>query len=210
MLMTTKNIAPRDVKFVELLQGGKVACIDNEMQVTYPRVSSEDDDTAYTAAMQYMFEVGFDSLRRSCRSTEDFILDEIHYGDSFKLDPISGDELSLPEKEDISDILKKGSDLKEELNGHWYPEGTGDFFEHLSSSLKGGLMSFDFDKFGDICYKLLSDAVISYCEDYVTEEVDGFNIFCDYYSQEVAVSCIDESAEAEDLYYESVIDSKIY
>lgn len=209
-MFTTKNISPRDVKYVELLQGGKVTCIDNKMQVTYPQVSSEDDDTAYAAAVQYMHEVGFNSLRRSCRSTEDFILDEVNYGDSFKLDPISGDELSLPEKEDIASFLQKGADLKEELNGHWYPEGTGDFFEHLSSSLKGGLMSFDFDRFGDICYRLLSDAVISYCEDYVAEEVDGFNLFCDYYSQEVVVNSIDEIAEAEDLYYESVIDSKIY
>lgn len=100
-------------------------------------------------------------------------------------------------------------DLKEELNGHWYPEGTGDFFEHLSS-LKGGLMSFDFDRFEDICYRLLTNAVISYCEDYLSEDVDGFVVSCDYYSQEVAVNSIDETAEAEDLYYESIIDSKIY
>ena len=208
-MLVTKDISPRDVKYVELLQGGKVACVDNKMQVTYPRVSESSSDTARTAAVQYMYEVGFDSLRRACDSTEDFILDEVNYGESFKLAPISGDELSLPEKEDISSILRNGDDLKEELNGHWYPEGTGDFFEHLRS-LKGGLMSFDFDRFEDICYRLLSNAVITYCEDYIAEEVDGFNLFCDYYSQEVAVNSIDEAAEAEDLYYESVIDSKIY
>lgn len=210
-MLATKNIAPRDVKYVELLEGGKVTYTDDKVQVTYPQASAEDADTAYTAAMQYMQEVGVSSLRRACDSTENFLLEEIKFGESFKLEPISGDELEFPEEDEISAILKKGADIKEELSEQWLPDGTGEFFENLSTSLekKGGLMSFDFERFEDICYRLLSDTVINYCEEYVAEELDGYNVFCDYDLQEVTVQIIDPQAEKEDLYWESICDSKL-
>lgn len=210
-MLTTKNISPRDVKYVELLEGGKVTCTDNKVQVTYPQASAEDADAAYTAAMQYMYEVGFNSLRRACDSTENFLLEEILFGESFKLEPIAGDELDFPEEDEISAALKNGADIREELGKHWLPNGTGEFFANLSTSLekKGGLMSFDFERFEDICYRLLSDTVINYCEKYVAEELDGYNLFCDYDLQEVAVQNIDPQAEKEDLYWESVCDSKL-
>lgn len=207
-----KIISARDVKYVQNLEGVEVVSnYGNVFEIQYPQLSAEDADIAYIAAMQYMAEVAGRDLKHSCEYTESSILDATYNGSSdFTFEPIDGDEMIIPTKEDIQEILENNLKLGDELDRHqFYEPGTGEFFEELNSSIPGGVLSFDFEEFEEECYRILGNAVMKYCEHEVGEDVEDFSVYYDFDSSEIQGTMVDYHAMAEDYYYEQRKEARI-